>query len=147
MIDRRALFLAGSLLLAGCATVSPEPVANGLDNTEWVLIGVQEGSQDADIKEVPLYKYTMHLNAAGPAQFKFDCNNGTSSWEATPQEPGKGNLAFGKIATTMMLCGGESIGEKLAADLAGVRRYSIYDGKLSLLPEAEGRIYVWDAVD
>lgn len=144
----RTTVLAGvTLLIAGCATVAYERVSSSFDDTEWVMIGFQDGRRDAELTEVPLYKYTMHLDASGQARFQFDCNKGTSSWTGAEQVPGQGSLTFPRIATTAMLCPGDSLGDSVAADMGKVARYSIYDGKLSLLPEGDGRIYVWDTVD
>lgn len=142
-----AVCLAALLMLAGCATARQEPVANRLNDTNWVLIGFQNSGQDSELQEVHLYDYTMHLDSSGAVQFKFDCNQGSSTWQATPMEGGRGTLTFGTVAATTALCAAESIGETLASDINRVARYSIYDGRLTMLPDGGGRIYVWDSVD
>lgn len=144
----RNIGLFALLIPAACVTASDKPVNNGLNDTEWVLIGFYEGSEGTQLNDVPLNTYIMHLDVSGGVQFKFDCNQGTSSWTAASKQPGKkGSISFGKIAVTEMLCGGESIGETVSADMTRVDSYSIYDGRLSLSLQGMHRVYVWDAVD
>ena len=93
---------------------------SGNDDTDWVLIDFQNSGQDSELQEVHLYDYTMHLDGSGAARFKFDCNQGSSNWKATPLEGGKGTLSFGTVAATSALCGASSIGETLSADISWV---------------------------
>lgn len=142
------VFASGTLLLASaCASVPTGTPSSELVGTEWVLIGYQDATPGSDLEEVPLYKVTLLFGTSDRAEFKLDCNNGFSSWASASTAPGKGALRFGDIAATNMRCPEGEVGETVAADLAGVREYLIYDGRLSMSPVANGRFLVWDSVD
>lgn len=134
-------------VLGGCATLAPVPVSSGLEDTQWVLIGTKGSASDRELHEVPLYKYTMSLAASGTAQFKFDCNQGSSTWNAAPEEGGGGKISFGTVAVTAALCDDSGVGEKLAADVPGLSVFKLYDGTLTLTRDGSGTAYVWDTID
>jgi len=142
-----ACLLAAVTCLPGCAAIGHHAPANGLANTDWVLFGYQKSSADADMQDVPLYRYTMHLGGDGTARFEFDCNSGTASWSAEPTEARKGLIRFSKATSTRVFCPAPSIGEALASNIETLTRYAIYDGKLTLSPAGDGVTYTWDSVD
>lgn len=143
----RVAWVSAALVLSGCATARQEPAVTGLGDTDWVLIGFHKSGPEAELHEVHLYDYTMRLDGSGAARFKFDCNQGSSTWQARPSEAGKGTISFGPVATTTALCGAGSIGEMLSADISRPSRYTLDDGKLTMMPDGRGQTYVWDKVD
>jgi len=152
MIIRAALgaLVLASLVLAGCRSVTQSEAAPGalsLQDTDWVLIEYKSGRAGEDAVEVAPYTYTLRLDASGSAQFKLDCNRGTSTWQASPMRDGGGSLTFGRIAATMAACATDARNEVVLRDMERVTGYSVYDGRLTMSLGSSGESYVWDRID
>lgn len=139
--------LAALAALSGCTTIPVAPAVSELNSTEWVLIGWGDSALSENFDEVPMYKYTVTLAASGQAHFKFDCDQGASTWDAQTVRQGEGYLSFGQISETGKACGNETEIERIRFDLQAMSRYTLYDGRLTISSPDSARIFVWDAVD
>ena len=151
-----ALSLAVFAAVSGCAGTNygaGEPAITdartaGLAGTKWRLVEFQsmDDAQGITRPEDP-DGYTMELMADGRAAFRFDCNRGAGGYETATSGDGEiGSLEFSAVATTKALCPPQSMGEKLARDVAYMRSYVWRDGRLFVSLMADGGIYVWEPI-
>jgi heat shock protein HslJ len=150
----RCLSLTAPLLLSmvtACAAkeeqVATVPKQAGLAGTRWQLTSIQsmDDAQGTTTPSDPAH-YTLDFGADGRAAIRLDCNRGTATWTAEPAQANSGNLSFGPVASTKMLCPSPSLGEQLARQLPYVRTYQISDGRLHMSLMADGGILTWAPV-
>lgn len=131
------------LIFVGCPTVNASPTLAG---TSWRLVSIQS-SDDAQ-GTTPVAdpsKFTVSFGTDGRAALQIDCNRGNGSWEATPSgEDGSGTLAFGPVATTLMMCPQPSLDHRVSTALTYVRGYLIKDGQLHMSLLADAGILTWE---
>lgn len=136
------LAVATGLLAGACALPAP---ADGLGGTRWRLVAIQS-MDDAQGTARPAADaaYTLHLDAEGRAVLQLDCNRATGRWQQTPAADGhSGQLQFGPLAATRMMCPPGSLEPRLQRMLPYVRGYLLRDGQLHLSLMADGGILSW----
>jgi len=132
----RRLQAALVLLLAGCVQTPAQPAPDGLAGTSWQLVKYQGGDNSALMPDDKT-KYTLAFGADGFVSARIDCNRGRGAWKSA----GKGQLAFGPMATTRAMCPPGSLHDRIVAHWPYVRSYVIRGGHLFLSLMADGGIY------
>ena len=136
--------LAGAVLvLSGCATTTTHP-SHPLDGTSWQLLSLESMSDEQGTTAVDdPGQYTVSFGADGHAAFRIDCNQGSSTWQATASNPDSGRLTFGPIAMTEMGCPQPSLETKVTTALGYVRGFRLAGGRLHMSLMADGGILHW----
>jgi len=81
-------------------------------------------------------RYTIGFGANEVLNVRFDCNRGRGSWKSTAP----GQLEFGALALTKMMCPVGSLHDELVRQWPYVRSYVVRDGRLYLSLMADGGI-------
>ncbi len=124
-----------ALVIATTAPALAEDDPHPLADTRWELVTIREMDDSSHTPDDPS-QYTLTLNADGTAGVRSDCNRARGSW--TSEQPGQ--LTFGPMASTMALCGPDSLDEVYRAQFEWVRSYVMRDGHLFLATMADGSI-------
>lgn len=133
-----------ALAWAGCASAGGGDVS-ALEGTAWRLVEFQSSSDDiGTIRPGAGGVYTMELRPSGSVAMRLSCNQATGTWTAIAGVSGYGTFAFGPLATTLAVCPGDSLGERIARDAEYVRSYVLANGRLYLSLMADAGIYVWE---
>ncbi len=148
------LFLIVAIFAAYAQGEPPEktapnhPAQRGLAGTSWQLLSIQSMSDAQPTVQVETpERYTLHFQDDGHVSMRLDCNRGMGTYRCTPATSGKsGQLSFGPIGMTRMLCPQPSLDGRIARDLDFVRSYLVHDGKLYLSLMADGGISKWQVV-
>ena len=134
-------FFIFSLVFGAFFSAHANPLLN---NTKWQLIEFQSMDDSTKTPANP-ENYTMHFSDNGKVSFQLNCNRGMGNWSSTPSmEATNGQLRFGPIAMTRMLCPPPSLDEFIAKQTEYIRSYLIKDGKLYLSLMADGGIFAWE---
>lgn len=142
---RLTVVLAAAWLVLSASGCSGSHETPTLAGTTWELVQIQSMDDNQGSTPVPEPgRYTVAFGEDGRAAFRIDCNRGNGSWQAEPSEDGdSGNLTFGPIATTAMMCPPPTIDQQVAQALPHVRGYLLKDGQLHLSLFADGGILSW----
>ncbi|WP_312914022.1 META domain-containing protein [Candidatus Competibacter phosphatis] len=82
-----------------------------------------------------------HASAAdGRVELRADCNRGQGSWS----EPAPGQLRFGRLVTTRVMCPSKSLSDRFIRGLGDVRSYLFRGGRLYLSLMADGGVYEFE---
>ena len=108
---------------------------NALEGTSWALVEIQS-MDDTIVKPRAEDDFILTFKDASSVQLKVDCNRGTGSYQWSDS----GQLQFGPLATTKMMCGPDSIDNRFLSDLSYVRSYVMKEGNLYLATMADGAI-------
>jgi len=132
------VWLAASLLTAGCATsaTAPERAHTDLGGTAWQLIEFQ-GPDDKTLVPDDPNKYTIAFESDGSMSARIDCNRGRGTWTS----PKRNQLYLSTLALTRAMCPPAPLSERLLRDWALVRSYTINQGHLILALRADSGIY------
>jgi para-nitrobenzyl esterase len=115
------------------------PATPGLAGTTWQLVRFT-GSDGAKLEPDDRTKYTLAFQPDGVVVAHIDCNRGRGAWKSG--EPGQ--LVFGPLALTRMMCPPGSMHDRVAADWDAVRSYAMKDGHLFLSLMADGGTYEYE---
>lgn len=127
-------------LSVGCSNVSDGGSdGNSLAGTSWRLVKILS-MNDQTYTPNDRSKYTLAFEAGGRISVRADCNSGQGSWS----EPVPGQLTFGRLVTTRVMCPPESLHDRFIRDLGAVRSYRIQDGRLYLSLMADGGVYEFE---
>ena len=127
-------------LTVACSTVSDGGAdGDGLVGTSWRLVKIQS-MDDRTYTPDERSKYTIAFETDGWVGVRVDCNRGRGSWS----EPAPGQLRFGRLATTRVMCPPGSLHDRFIRDLGAVRSYRIQGGRLYLSLMADGGIYEFE---
>jgi heat shock protein HslJ len=132
-MTRRSGVLLIALLTGACCAF--EAATSELAETSWQLVQIMSMDDHIDVPDERA-KYTLELQADGTATMQADCNRGHGSWMSISA----GQLQFGPIASTRVLCPPGSLSEKYLAQFKWVRSYVTRDGHLFLATMADGSI-------
>jgi para-nitrobenzyl esterase len=148
----RLEWILGSVIvaasIAGCdRTAAPPDAANApsaassaapanLAGTSWQLVKFT-GSDGSKLEPDDSTKYTLAFQSDGVVVARIDCNRGRGTWKSV--EPGQ--LVFGPLALTRMMCPPGSMHDRVAADWDAVRSFALKDGHLYLSLMADGGTY------
>jgi heat shock protein HslJ len=127
------LILALANPLASAVADDPKPVE--LQGPTWTLVEIAS-MDDSETSPQEGGVYTLAFQDDGSVQVQADCNRGRGSF----QSEGPGQIQFGPIAVTRMLCPGDSIDGKFLQNLEYVRSYVYRDGHLFLATMMDGPI-------
>lgn len=139
-------FVALFLLAVPVCSIGPVAAAgvSALTGTTWELVSIQsmdDAVGTATIADPSLY--TVSFGEDGQVAFRFKCNWGHSSWEASTSARDSGQLGFGPIAVTHARGPPSSVDGRIARDIEYVRSYLIRDGRLHMSLMSDGGIYTW----
>ena len=136
------LALAMGLLLAGC---HEQPRATpSLAGTSWQLAELRAlDSAGTTVRPNDPASYELEFGADGSLAMRLDCNRGMARWNATPTPEGYGDITISAGAMTRAMCPPGSLDNRIAQEIGLVRRYSIEDGRLMLILNADHGMQVW----
>ncbi len=135
------LVLVPWLALSVACSTAPDggSAGDGLAGTSWRLVKIRS-MDDRSYTPDDRSKYTLAFEADGRIRVRVDCNRGQGSWS----EPEPGQLTFGRLVTTRVMCPPGSLHDRFIRDLGAVRSYRIQDGRLYLSLMADGGIYEFE---
>lgn len=119
---------------------SAPPITN-LEGTSWQLVRFQAGD-NRTLPPSERTKYTIAFATAGRVTMRLDCNRGNGTWKSS--EPGQ--LEFGPLTTTRVLCAPGSHYDRLVQDIEHVRSYFFKGGRLFLALTGDGGTYEFEPV-
>ncbi len=151
----RMTILLASLLLTGCATLPPPPIAptagsvgasavsdaSALFDVEWQLTEIRQTGGQLLMVDNPT-DYTIAFGTDGSFGGQLQCNRMSGSYTLDG-----GKLAFGPIASTMAFCPDDGISAVYNQALSSVQSYQIVDGRLIVGFGTEGEELVYAATD
>jgi heat shock protein HslJ len=112
-----------------------------LAGSHWELVEYRSADGKVETPADPA-KYVLELIAGGRLAMQLDCNRATGRWEAHKTGPAGGAIVLNAPAMTRAMCLGPSWDNRLAADLASARTYTLEGDRLSVTLENHG-VYVW----
>lgn len=141
------VFLVAATIAACDRSGAPVDAANpaaaapaaSLAGTSWQLVKFT-GSDGTKVEPDERAKYTLAFQPDGVVVARIDCNRGRGAWKSDAP----GQLVFGPLALTRMLCPPGSMHDRIAADFGAVRAYAIRDGHLMLSLMADGGTYDYE---
>ena len=137
-----SLALAAGFLLAACHEQPRETPS--LAGTNWQLAELRgQDSAGAVARPDDQAKYELDFAADGSLAMRLDCNRGMAHWTSKPTPEGYGDLAITQAAMTRAMCPPGSLDNRIAQEIGLVRRYSIEDGRLMLILDADHGMQVW----
>ncbi|MCL4833371.1 MAG: META domain-containing protein [Caldilineaceae bacterium] len=152
----RTIILLAALLLTGCATLPPPPVARAvypadaestdkvvladpaaLLNVEWQLVEIRPSGDSPLVVENP-GKYTLQFADNGTLGGQLDCNflSGTFTLDGD-------KLVFGPIASTMAFCPEDGILSTYSAALNSANSYAVADDRLRISYGAAAGVLIY----
>lgn len=139
------LAAAASIAATACAS-DTHAAPPGLPGTSWQLVSIQSMDDAQGITAIPdpsTFTVTFDENGTD-AFFQIDCNRGRGSYTLQPGGDGsEGELEFGPIATTMMMCPQPSLDSRVSKALAGVRTYLIDHDELHMSEQFDSAVLTW----
>jgi heat shock protein HslJ len=131
----------GALCLAAVPAWA-QPALQDLSGTGWQLIEIAS-MDDSVTRPGDNGLYRLVFGADGSVSVTADCNRATGSLAAwdPPQ------LQFSPFATTLALCGPESLSERFLRELSWVRSYVYERGHLYLATMADGSIIEFEPLE
>jgi heat shock protein HslJ len=130
-----------TMLLATAIAVANPQTPDTLAGTAWQLVKFQ-GSDDKAIAADDRSKYTIEFGTDGAVTARVDCNRGRATWKSSAP----GQLEFGPLALTRMMCPPGSLHDRFARDWLLVRTYVLKNGHLFLALMADGGIYEFEPI-
>jgi heat shock protein HslJ/membrane-bound inhibitor of C-type lysozyme len=130
-----------ALLLTLVASTANAQTPDTLAGTAWQLVKFQ-GSDDKTLTPDDKSKYSIEFGTDGAASARVNCNRGRGTWKSA----GPGQLEFGPLALTRMMCPPDAVQERFARDWLLVRSYVLRNGHLFLSLMADGGIYEFEPV-
>jgi para-nitrobenzyl esterase len=112
---------------------------DGLAGTSWRLVRILM-MDDRVYTPDERSKYTIAFAADGRVELRADCNRGQGSWS----EPAPGQLRFGRLVTTRVMCPSKSLSDRFIRGLGDVRSYLFRGGRLYLSLMADGGVYEFE---
>jgi heat shock protein HslJ len=112
-----------------------------LAGTAWQLVKFQD-SDDKTLTPDDKSKYTIEFGTDGAVSARVNCNRGRATWTSA----GSGQLQFGPLAVTRMMCPADPVQERFARDWLLVRSYVFRNGHLFLSLMADGGIYEFEPI-
>ncbi len=154
MTMRGAFAIGLATILAACAVEPPPaapeappptPTASApLGGTSWQLAELRApGQPPLRLPRTDPPRYTLHFEAPDQVAVRLDCNRGRGAFTAAPVAEGRGELAFGPIALTRMMCPRGSQETRVARELAEVRFYVLSGMELRLELATPGAQQIW----
>jgi len=130
-----------ALLLTLVAGAANAQTPDTLAGTAWQLVKFQ-GSDDKTLIPDDKSKYSIEFGTDGAVSARVDCNRGRATWKSS----GSGQLEFGPLALTRMMCPPGPLHDRFARDWLLVRSYVLKNGHLFLSLMADGGIYEFEPI-
>ena len=130
-------------LVGGFAmTVAAQTVkdsAAGLAGTSWRLVEFR-GGDDTVLTPGDKERYTLAFAGNGRVSIRVDCNRGNATWKSD----GPGQIKFGPMALTRMMCPPAALSNNIVKQWEHVRSYVMKNGQLYLSLMADGGTYEFE---
>jgi len=130
-----AFFLAGCLWFASAIATTLD-----LAGSNWRLVQFTSIENKVLRPDDPA-KYTLRFGADGRLSVGADCNRGSASWSSD----GIAELTIGPVAATRAMCPPGSMSDQLLRDLSNVARFTIKEGRLSLVLKMDAGRYEFES--
>lgn len=151
----RLTILLAALLLTGCATLPPPPIApaagdsgtsaapdpSALLGVEWQLVEIHQTGGQVLVVDNPT-AYTIAFGTDGSFGGQLQCNRMSGSYRLDG-----GKLVFGPIASTMAFCPDDGIFAIYNQALSSANSYEVVDGRLVVGFGTAGGELVYAAAD
>lgn len=121
------------------AGVAAQQSRGSLAGTSWQLVRF-EGGDGAVLTPDDRTKYTIAFDAQGGVSARIDCNRGRGTWTSS----GAGQLRFGLLAVTKVLCPPGSLHDQIVRQWSNIRSYVVKDRHLFLSLMADGGVYEYE---
>lgn len=122
--------------------VNPTNGSPALAGTSWQLVKIQSSDGQTLIPD-DKSKYTIAFGHDGRVSARLDCNRGSSTWKS--KEPGQ--VEFGPMALTRMMCPTGSLDTRIARDWTAIRSYIAKDRHIFFTLMADGGIYEFEPLE
>jgi heat shock protein HslJ len=111
----------------------------GLAGTSWRLVEFR-GGDGAVLTPEDKDRYTLAFAGDGRVNVRVDCNHGFAAWSSD----GPGQIKFGPMGLTRMMCPPAALSENIVKQWEHVRSYVVKDGHLYLSLMADGGTYEFE---
>jgi heat shock protein HslJ len=136
-----------ALSLAACEATQPGAAPQSNDTMlkgSWSLLELQSSSDGSgDVRPDDPAKYELTLAGDGRASLQLDCNGATGVWTSSAADQTHGSITFTPLAMSRSACALGSLDTRIVQALAGVRTYSLGDGRLVLKLAGNSGDQVW----
>jgi heat shock protein HslJ len=113
----------------------------GLAGTSWRLVEFR-GGDDTVLTPEDKDKYTLAFAGSGRVSVRVDCNRGNATWTSD----GPGQIKFGPMALTRMMCPPAALSDNIVKQWEHVRSYVVKNGHLYLSLMTDGGTYEFEPV-
>jgi heat shock protein HslJ len=123
-------------------TVAAQTAKNlgvGLAGTSWRLVEFR-GGDDTVLTPDDKDKYTLAFAGSGRVNVRVDCNRGFATWTSD----GPGQIKFGPMGLTRMMCPPAALSDNIVKQWEHVRSYVVKDGHLYLSLMTDGGTYEFE---
>jgi heat shock protein HslJ len=110
-----------------------------LAGTSWRLVEFR-GGDDTVLTPSDKDKYTLAFAENGRASVRVDCNRGNATWKSD----GPGQIKFGPMALTRMMCPPAVLSDNIVKQWEHVRSYVLKNGRLYLSLITDGGTYEFE---
>jgi heat shock protein HslJ len=113
--------------------------ATGLAGTSWRLVEFR-GGDDTVLPSDDKDRYTLAFDGDGRVNVRVDCNHGFATWSSD----GPGQIKFGPMGFTRMMCPPAALSDSIVKQWEHVRSYVLKDGHLYLSLMTDGGTYEFE---
>jgi heat shock protein HslJ len=113
----------------------------GLAGTSWRLVEFR-GGDDTVLTSDDKDRYTLAFAAGGRVNVRVDCNHGFATWSSD----GPGQIKFGPMGLTRMMCPPAALSDNIVKQWEHVRSYVLKDGHLYLSLMTDGGTYEFESL-
>ena len=131
--------MLAAMLVVFAVGAATAQTPDSLGGTAWQLVKFQDGS-DKTLTPEDRSKYTIEFGTDNGVTARIDCNRGRGTWKSSAP----GQIEFGPLALTRMMCPPGPLHDRIPRDLLLVRSYAIKNGHLFLSLMADGGIYEFE---
>jgi len=129
-------------LVGGVGMIAPAQTTKdsvGLAGTAWRLVEFR-GGDDTVLTPTDKDSYTLAFAENGRVSVRVDCNRGTATWKSD----GPGQVRFGPMGLTRMMCPPAALSDNIVKQWDYVRSYVMKDGHLYLSLMTDGGTYEFE---
>jgi len=128
--------MLAAMLVVFAVGAATAQTPDSLGGTAWQLVKFQDGS-DKTLTPEDRSKYTIEFGTDNGVTARIDCNRGRGTWKSSAP----GQIEFGPLALTRMMCPPGPLHDRIPRDLLLVRSYAIKNGHLFLSLMADAGAY------
>ena len=130
--------LLGGFAMTVAAQIAKDS-ATGLAGTSWRLVEFR-GGDDTVLPSDDKDRYTLAFDGGGRVNVRVDCNHGFATWNSD----GPGQIRFGPMGLTRMMCPPAALSDSIVKQWEHVRSYVLKDGHLYLSLMTDGGTYEFE---